>query len=662
MKKLKLLLIVVLFALIQSNLLAQQVQEVNTVLASRVSINEDASKSLKNQLPIVSNPLKTREDVVEAVRQLCEPIKPYFSEGKALLKLGETGTVYPEKTAQMEGFARLMWGLTPLFAGGEETDLFDTMVEGLINGTDPTHEEYWGDLGNVDQLAVEMPPIAFGFCLIPDKLWKPLTEIQRDNVFNWFNKTNHNEVADNNWLFFPIFVNIAFKKLNLPYNQKLIDEHLDMINEFYLGDGWSSDGNDTDQRDYYSSFAIQYYSMIYSVLMKKEDPERAAIFKERAKLFAKDFIYWFTPGGTALPFGRSLTYRFAQCGFWGACAYASIEALDWGVMKGLYLRNLRWWLSQPIFDNEGILSIGYRYPNLLMAEYYNSPGSPYWAFKAFLPLALPEDHPFWAAEEQPMPALIETTTQKHPYMVMMRNDKQNELVALTSGQWAGFGPTHNAAKYSKFAYSTTFGFSVSSESTSLSKGAFDSMLALSEDGNMWRVRTTCESVEVEENVIISRWKPWDNVEIKTWLIAANPWHVRVHKIKTGRPLLTAEGGFAIANEITPAIGKETWQVKEDNAVFCDLAWGTSGLINLKGNTKSEIIEAVPNTNLMNNRTAIPTLTSKIKKGDTTYLISAVIASTVQENIELLKKDAPKLIEEDGEMKIKYQGKVIYTIK
>ena len=46
-----------------------------------------------------------------------------------------------------------------------------------------------------------------------------------------------------------------------------------------------------------------------------------------------------------------------------------------------------------------MLSIGYGYPNLFMCESYNSAGSPYWALKAFLPLALPEDHPFWTAEE-----------------------------------------------------------------------------------------------------------------------------------------------------------------------------------------------------------------------------------------------------------------------
>src|SRR5439155_2374868 len=126
-------------------------------------------------------------------------------------------------------------------------------------------------------------------------------------------------------------------------------------------------------------------------------------FVERSRIFAHDFAHWFSEDGSALPFGRSLTYRFAQGAFWGALAFADVEALPWAVVKGLYLRHLRWWMRQPIFSETGLLTIGYTYPNLLMAESYNSPGSPYWALKIFLPLALPEEHPFWRAEEAPLP-------------------------------------------------------------------------------------------------------------------------------------------------------------------------------------------------------------------------------------------------------------------
>jgi hypothetical protein len=66
--------------------------------------------------------------------------------------------------------------------------------------------------------------------------------------------------------------------------------------------------------------------------------------------------------GRALPFGRSVGYRFGMISFWGACAYAEIDLpapLTWGIVKGIVLRNLRWWQTQPdIFGPSGTLTLG----------------------------------------------------------------------------------------------------------------------------------------------------------------------------------------------------------------------------------------------------------------------------------------------------------------
>lgn len=96
-------------------------------------------------------------------------------------------------------------------------------------------------------------------------------------------------------------------------------------------------------------------------------------------MIAKDFIHFFDPSGACIPFGRSLTYRFACASFWGALAFADVDlpgGLSWGVVKGVYLRHLRWWFSRPeIFNSDGTLTIGWAYPNLNMAEAYNSPST-----------------------------------------------------------------------------------------------------------------------------------------------------------------------------------------------------------------------------------------------------------------------------------------------
>jgi hypothetical protein len=83
--------------------------------------------------------------------------------------------------------------------------------------------------------------------------------------------------------------------------------------------------------------------------------------------------------GRAVPFGRSLTYRFAMSSFWGAVAFADLELpapLTWGVVRGLQLRNVRWWAKQAgAYNTDGTLTIGYVYPNHAMTE-VSAPYSP----------------------------------------------------------------------------------------------------------------------------------------------------------------------------------------------------------------------------------------------------------------------------------------------
>lgn len=133
--------------------------------------------------------------------------------------------------------------------------------------------------------------------------------------------------------------------------------------------------------DYYSSsFAIQFLQLLYAKLAGEEEPARAEEFRKRAQTIAIDLAHYYDKEGRSIPFGRSVGYRFAMCSFWGALAYADVELpapLTWGMVKGMVMRHLRWWQSQHnMWSPSGTLTVGYSYPNMYMAENYNSPGSP----------------------------------------------------------------------------------------------------------------------------------------------------------------------------------------------------------------------------------------------------------------------------------------------
>jgi hypothetical protein len=343
---------------------------------------------------------------------------------------------------------------------------------------------------------------------------------------------------------------------------------------------------------------------------------------------------------------------------------------DLGVVKGLLLRHFRWWSTKhDLFNVDGTLTIGYTYPNMYMSEDYNSPQSPYWALKSFLALGLPSDHAFWTSQEKELPlSNTHTITAIQPPMHILC-PTENHHFLLSMGQFCPWPLKATEAKYGKFAYSSHFGFSVPT-GTLIQQLAPDSTLALSKDGgDTWRVpwkynesvfseATAWNEWKVVEKLpmLKSKWRPWRDAEIEVTTYLVPPtrrwpnWYVRVHQFRNAGAgevrLQTVQGGFTIQGrgaergEVLPvltgvrglaisdgrAFPEGTIQAS-DGALICSDA-GASGMrvINI-GSTRTEraeIMKPDANTNLMWQRTLIPTITAEIDSQDG-MLASAVFA-------------------------------------
>ena len=304
-----------------------------------------------------------------------------------------------------------------------------------------------------------------------------------------------------NWLFFKILVNLALKARKKRYSETGIKESMDYIESCYEGNGWYVDGQN-GQKDYYISFAFHYYSLIYLRLMQQEDPKQCRIYQERACIFAKEFITWFAKDGSAVAYGRSLTYRFAQVSFFSMCVAAEVETLPFPVMKGLIERHLQFWMEQPIFDHADLLTIGYGYPNLLMSEQYNAPGSPYWAMKAFAFLSLPKEHPFWSMEAAPLPEWKEPRVISNGDMLMQKIN--GHIYAYVTGRKMPHQHVYTEEKYSKFVYSSQYAFSVSRSLYSLEEAAPDYMLAFAYD-NRIHVKERTKKSSMKDGKLVIQW-------------------------------------------------------------------------------------------------------------------------------------------------------------
>ncbi len=568
---------------------------------------------------VQNNPLLTRADMARAAADMIAPLVSCLTPGKARMIVGEGSAHYPEDVAGMEGFSRVLWALVPMLIGKcpEAEPFWALWREGLIHGADPAHEEYWGDVGDYDQRMVEMAVIGTGLCFCPERFYDELTEAQQDQLIAWLNQINLHDMPANNWRFFRILVNLGFLKVGRPVDEGRLKEDLDLMESHYVGDGWYFDA--PTKRDYYTIWGFHYYSLVYAAAMKEIDPQRCQRFVERAQMIAPRFACWFDREGRALPYGRSLTYRFCQGSYWAAMAFAGVtaEGIGWGEMKGFLLRNLRFWLGMPIFDRGGALTVGYGYPNLCAAEGYNAPGSPYWGMKAFFALALPEEHPFWQAEEKPY-APPEKFLDEQVRLLITRDAENRQAVAYTAGNHA-WEHMHEDEKYEKFAYSTQFAFSVTKEATTLSKGAFDSMLAVKRAGkDLWHARSGCDSFSLSEKEIRFTWSPMEGVRIDSVIAPFGMWHVRKHRIRTEYEIEAAEGAFAVRKDWA---GKRPCdristarEADETHAAACG-AYGSSVIFALGGYERGDMIHTEPNTNLMYPRCVLPTLRARLMPGE-----------------------------------------------
>ncbi|KAJ5708148.1 CAZyme family GH154 [Penicillium malachiteum] len=465
--------------------------------------------------PFSTNPFKTKQDFQSACTSILNPLLPLFTPGQTRVKIGSTATRFDEGGAQFECFARPLWGLASILAGDYDYSEAKRWRTGIINGCDPVSPEYWGDLENSDQRMVEMCPLGFALAVAPHIFWEPLSKKERSNFGGWLRSINGLEMPNTNWLWFRVFTNLGLKTNGAEYSHSRIEADMDHLDTFHL---------------------------LYAKLAGDFDPERAERYRQRSKEFASDFVHCFAPDGSAIPFGRSMTYRFAMAGFWGAVSYSATS--DGGLQKKT---------SSTVMG----LNLGFCYANPYLTENYNSPGSPDWCCLSFLALALPDSHPFWAEPEEKHPnALPEIKALTYPKHVIVRRGGHSFL--LSSGQACHYAMRGTQAKYGKFAYSAAFGYSVPTGAYELEQDAPDSMIALCDDaaGEVWKTRRVAIDARFEfpegadgTPILVSGWKPWDDVDVETILVPPSTdtpnWHLRAHRVRTGRALKTSEGAFAI---------------------------------------------------------------------------------------------------------------------
>ena len=553
----------------------------------------------------MANGLQSKKDYQETLLSLLEPLRSRFSDGCARVRLYGAGATYPKDVVEMEAFARPLWGLVPYWMGGGCSGGFEDIYrKGLASGTDPDNPEYWGDPGDYDQRYVEMAPIAFALISVPRLLWEPLADDVKDRLSSWLYRINDHEISRCNWYYFRILVNLALRKLGRRFSKERLLDDAAFIESCYAGGGWYEDGV-SRRTDYYSAFAMQFYGLLCSDLLDDVCPGFSQRMRDRALAFSRDFELWFDSEGRGLPYGRSLIYRMAQSSFWSAFALFHISPSSDSAVRGIIGRNVRYWLNQDIRDDAGLLSVGYCYPNLTMAERYNAPGSPYWCCKAFMVLALPDTDPFWLCDEASYPqdlAGIHIIRQAR----MLIQHRGWDVSAYVPGMAGMKSLGHFIEKYDKFVYSTAFPFSVSHSDDAFMDAAPDNMLSFEVAGNIYARRGSLE-YEIKDDSIYSLWTPFPGIEVKTTIKLAANGHIREHVVDSSVDFIAYDAGYSISSDGC-AVETGDGSVR----ISCGDLQSVAGC--LSGDGVPVALKAAPNTNIAVRNSIIACIKFEMKAG------------------------------------------------
>lgn len=389
-------------------------------VASGVAGAASACGLASGDTPLVQDAAGDRRLWVETLVKISRPVLTHIAAGTLQkswpVEYSLTWDGRNKKVAYLEAFGRLTMGVAPWLAlpddatseGRQRRELAALARAGVANAVDPVGPDYvlWREEA---QPLVDAAYLAEAFMRAPAVLWEPLDATVKARVITEFRALRRVVPFNSNWMLFAAMVESCLQWFDDSGDQDRIDTALSMIESWYVGDGWYSDGP-RFHMDYYNSYVI--HSMLVDVLAiqkavaaRKNQPaaaiqERYDRAVKRMRRFAEFVERLISPEGTYPAFGRSITYRTAVFQSLGHAAL--LKQLPDGITPGQVRAGMtavirRMFAAPGVFDSEGWLTLGFAGHQPSIADYYSSAGSMYICALGFAPLGLPATDPFWTA-------------------------------------------------------------------------------------------------------------------------------------------------------------------------------------------------------------------------------------------------------------------------
>ncbi|MDD2437582.1 MAG: DUF2264 domain-containing protein [Massilibacteroides sp.] len=344
--------------------------------------------------------------------KIAEPVLRPMSEGKLqkemLVEVSPMWDGRDIRVTYMEAFGRLMAGLAPWISlpddetteGKQRKQLREWALKSYTHAVDPKSPDYllWRKEG---QPLVDAAFIAESFLRSYEQLWLPLDQTTKERYITEFKLLRRVDPPYSNWLLFSATIECFLMKAEAEADIYRISSALRKIEEWYVGDGWYSDGPHF-AFDYYNSYVIQpmYLECLEVVAGKKQiaKQEQYKIALKRMQKYVQILERFISPEGTFPAFGRSIPYRLGVFQPLALLAWREQlpkELSNGQVRSALTATMKRMFSREGNFNQKGYLTIGFVGSQPNISDSYTNNGSLYLTSFVFLPLGLPANHPFW---------------------------------------------------------------------------------------------------------------------------------------------------------------------------------------------------------------------------------------------------------------------------
>ncbi|MDR0939715.1 MAG: DUF2264 domain-containing protein [Mediterranea sp.] len=297
--------------------------------------------------------MNDREEWSDILHKIASPVLSQMAAGKLRrnmpMEYSPTWDGRNKQVAYMECFARLMAGIAPWISlpdddsreGRARRTLRERALRSYANAVDPDSPDFLFWEGEMQPL-VDAAYLAHSFLRGYECLWEPLSRETKERYVARFKRLRLVTPPYNNWVLFPALIETFLMVAGEEYEMYRVSLAIHKMEEWYVGDGFYSDG---------PGFSFDYYNSYVLHPMYVECLETLS-----------EYV-----GTSYLPLYRQALGRMRR--------YA--------------------YFLERLISPDGYLALGVNGHQPRIVDYYTNTGSLYMASLVFLPLGLPESHPFW---------------------------------------------------------------------------------------------------------------------------------------------------------------------------------------------------------------------------------------------------------------------------